>query len=108
MAVILDVPQAVLLDGVHEWDDAGDTLDGAWHRLASASTADLAPDVAAAMSAFQTSWADEIKACGSSAQSNSEELTAALLNFTQLDEAEAERARSLLPWIFRSATIVER
>lgn len=107
MAVTLYVPREVVSQAMGEWDDAGDTLDGAWHRLASASSADLSPDVAAAFDAFQTEWSDEIKSCGRRAQRCSEELAEAFISFTELDEAEAERVRAMLPWVYRAAAIVE-
>ena len=106
MAVTLEVPVLVLQAAALEWDDAGDTLDGAWRRLDKASTADLSPEVAAAVQAFQTSWADEIKACGQRAQRCSEALTDSLQHFTSLDEAEAERLRGMLPWAYRTARIL--
>lgn len=108
MSVTLAVSSAVLQQVKGRWDEAADELDGNWRRLHRTSTAGFSSEVAAAVEAFREPWVDEIKASAGQAQGYSDEITVyrGLIIFT--DSAQAERVRSLLPWIHHAAEIRER
>jgi hypothetical protein len=107
MAVILDVPYAVLRAARERWDLAGDELDGAWRRLTAASTTDLSATVAAAVTGFAEPWADELKAAAALAAGYAEEFVFFHRRLVVVDRAQAERLRSLLPWAERDAAVRE-
>lgn len=107
MAVILDVPYAVLRAARESWDLAGDELDGAWRRLARASTTDLSATVVAAVRGFAEPWADELKAAAALAAAHAEEFVFFHRRLVIVDRAQAERLRSLLPWAEHDASVRE-
>lgn len=108
MSVTLAVPYAVLQQVKGAWDEAADELDGNWRRLHKASVVGFSPEVAAAVEAFRDPWVDEIKAAAEQAQGHSDEITLYRGLVILIDSAQAERVRSLLPWIHRAAEIRER
>ncbi|MDQ6527269.1 hypothetical protein RB608_26885 [Nocardioides sp. LHD-245] len=107
MAVILDVPYAVLRAARESWDLASDELDGAWRRLARLSTAGLSATVAAAVRGFAEPWADELKAAAGLAAGHAEEFVFFHRRLVIVDRAQAEGLRALLPWADRDAAVRE-
>ncbi|MBM9459550.1 hypothetical protein JK386_06520 [Nocardioides sp. zg-536] len=107
MAVTLAVPIAVLQQVRAEWDDAGDRLDGAWRRLAKASTAGFSPRVAKAVEDFREPWATEVKAAAQRATDYAEEIVVFCGHVQLTDVEQAEKVRSLLPWAHRDADVAE-
>lgn len=108
MTATLDVPYAVLAGIKGKWDEAADGLDGSWRRLHKTSTEGFSAEVSAAVEAFREPWVDEIKAMALQAQGNSEELVLFRGLLVLIDAAQAERVRSLLPWVHHAAGIRER
>ncbi|MFC5728848.1 MULTISPECIES: hypothetical protein [Nocardioides] len=107
MGVTLDVPAHVLQHFKGEWDAAADKLDGAWRRLAKASTDGFAREVVSAVEQFQDAWVEEIKRIAGVAQGNSDAFVLAGDDFAITDRGEAERLRSLLSWGYHDAKIRE-
>lgn len=94
----LEVSAEVLRTAKAKWDQAADELDGSWRRLDEASTDGFSGEVAAAVAAFCDPWVDEIKACATEAQGNSDAIVVFRDLLWTTDAASAERIRSLLPW----------
>lgn len=107
MTVTLDVPFAVLAAARDRWDAAADELDGAWRRLARASTSELSSAVVAAVSAFTEPWVDEVKAGAGQAQGYVDEFVFFQRVVVLVDRAQAERLRLLLAWSEHDATVTE-
>lgn len=105
MAVTLSVSYRELQEIKGKWDEAADELDGSWRRLHKASTDGFSVEVAAAVEAFREPWVDEIKGASEQAQGHSEEIRLFRGHVLLADAAEAERIRSLLPWVHHDATI---
>ncbi|GAA1546943.1 hypothetical protein [Nocardioides humi] len=108
MAARLDVPYAVLKEARDRWDAGADELDGAWRRLAKASPSHLSAEVTAAVKAFREPWADELKAAGEQAQGYADEFVFFHRMVVIVDQAHAERLRSLLPWAEHDAAVTDR
>ncbi|TNM37326.1 hypothetical protein FHP29_15900 [Nocardioides albidus] len=107
MTATLDVPYAVLKAARERWDAAADELEGAWRRLAGVSVTGLSATVAAAVTGFAEPWVDELKAASQLAAGYAEELFLFNRMSVLVDEAEAARLRSLLPWVEHDAPIRE-
>ncbi|UUW89729.1 hypothetical protein ABFU82_13600 [Nocardioides sp. WV_118_6] len=105
MGAELDVPFTVLQTARAAWDAAGDELDGAWRRLAKASTSGLSAEVSGAVEGFREPWADELKVTAGQAQGYAEEFVFFRGLVIIADRAQAERLRALLPWAQHDAGV---
>ena len=108
MAVTLAVPFEVVSRAKADWDEAADTLDGSWRRLHRTTGAGLSTDVVAALEDFREPWVDELKACATRAQANSDEILLWRGTVVLADAEQAARVRALLPWVHHAADVAGR
>lgn len=104
MSVTLEVDPTVLRAAKTMWDQASDEL-VAWRRLANASTDGFSPKVAAAVDAFREPWITQIKTAAQDASETSDAIRLTLLYVQMSDRDAAKQVRSMLPYVYRNATI---
>lgn len=105
MAVTIAVDYAVLRDAERGWGVAAGDLDGAVSRLALVCGAGLAPLVAAEVDAFVLRWWQETLSIAAFASSGRAAFAQVGADYRITDRHQAERVRSLMPWVERHDAI---
>jgi len=107
MTATIEVDDAVLAKARASWDSASDELDGEWRRLGKTSLVGFSPAVTAALEAFRTPWVEEIKTLAQQADDHAAAIVTVRAMLVVSDATAAERVRSLLPYVHRTATVDE-